>query len=182
MHEPLIEAIRSDDESKLKVLAHYLTKELDQPLDTKCYQFRQARDELYLILLHSGMTIKPKEMLQQITPIWLAVCLGRLNSVKALIAAGVNIDQCTDGKSAVWMAAYLDHDEILRELASKKPNFKLGNYDNTGPVTLAIRKDNLKALQVLIAAGANVNRVDFWDGPMPVMQAANRNKAQFLRV
>lgn len=182
MQEPLIEAIRSDDESKLRVLANYLTKELDEPLDTNSYQFRQARDEIYLILLHKGITIDPKEMLQKITPIWLAVCLGKLNSVKALIAAGVNVDQCTDGRSAVWMAAYLDHEEILRELASKKPNFTFDSYSHTSPIILAIRKDNLNALQTMIAAGANVNRVRHWSAAVPVKVAASDNKSHFVRL
>jgi uncharacterized protein len=83
------------------------------------------------------------------TPLWYAVARGEnLPLIRSLLGRGAN------ASFSLWAAVWRDDDELLRDLLASKPQLNLKAHGET-PIFYAARLQRLKALDVLIEAGAD---------------------------
>jgi len=83
------------------------------------------------------------------TPLWYAVARGEnLPLVRFLMSSGA------DASYSLWAAVWRDDDVLLRDLLKSKPRLNLRAHGET-PLFYAARLQRLKALVVLIEAGAD---------------------------
>jgi len=83
------------------------------------------------------------------TPLWYAVARGEnLALVRFLLSRGA------DASYSLWAAVWRDDDALLRDLLNSKPRLNLRAHGET-PLFYAARLQRLKALVVLIEAGAD---------------------------
>ena len=83
------------------------------------------------------------------TPLWYAVARGEnLPLVRFLLQRGA------DASYSLWAAVWRDDAEMCRELLKAKPRLNLRAHGET-PIFYAARLKRLKALDLLIEAGAN---------------------------
>ncbi len=89
---------------------------------------------------------------------------GRTSVVKALLAAGVKVDECLDsddnGTTALMWAATQGHIDIVRLLlASNADVNRLGAYDGSA-LEGAVANGHMEIVKLLLANGADVNAKD----------------------
>jgi hypothetical protein len=83
------------------------------------------------------------------TPLWYAVARGEnLPLVRLLLRSGA------DASYSLWAAAWRDDPVLCRELLNSNPRLNLRAHGET-PIFYAARLGRLKALDMLIAAGAD---------------------------
>jgi len=138
--------------------------------------------ELLQALLEAGADPNAKNSETGRTALHGAVEGGHLGVVKALIAAGANINQSgNDGQTPLQLAAIHGKVEVLQALLQGKVNLNARN-SRTGRTALhgAVEGGHLEFIKARIAAGANINQTDN-DGNTPLQLAAIHGKVEVLK-
>lgn len=122
---------------------------------------REGATEAALVLIDHGVDLESKNA-KHVTPLILAAQKGNLVLVEALLHRGA--DPCAvgiTGVSAVLQASHFGHPQVLRMLLQHPKGARLvekANYNNTTPLMRACQEGHYQNVQLLLAAGANVNR------------------------
>lgn len=103
-----------------------------------------------------------KELPSGVTPLLLAVERGHWETVVALVSAGATASTSAEGYgSAISSAAYHGYTQILETLldAGASPNFVEGRFPAPPPLFAAAQGGSIDAIDLLVAAGADVDLV-----------------------
>lgn len=93
-----------------------------------------------------------------ISLLYIAACQGHLDVVKALIAAGANLNQQADkGISSLFIAAQQGHLDVVNALIAAGADVFLNREDGCSPLVMAVQMGHIEVVKLLIAAGADVS-------------------------
>jgi ankyrin repeat protein len=125
-------------------------------------------------MIKSGSDINEKTMFNE-TPLIAAAARGNVKLVKLLLEKGADINAANCyGCTALIKAMENDDSEVrnslLEALLQKKPELDVFNYKFESPLTLAVRKNDKKAVETLLKAGADIDAFQVW---APIHFAAN---------
>ena len=130
---------------------------------------------LYLAAAYSGAIESMKTLLDRgaaastvtkkgATPLHAAVETGDVAKVTLLLARGADVNAALTqaGFTPLHYAAFIDHADVARTLlkGGAKPDARIPAFGNTTAVIEAALAGNAKVLEVLIAAGADVDAKD----------------------
>merc|ERR1712166_869849 len=92
------------------------------------------------------------------TPLWMASQNGRVDTVKALIKAGGNVNQHNNNEATpLFMASYNGRTDVVR-LLLQQPNIDMNKIAHgKSPLGYAIKKKHTELIQLLKDAGATYN-------------------------
>jgi ankyrin repeat protein len=103
-----------------------------------------------------------------------AALTGDLRGARQTIANGCDVDgRGTNGYTPVMEAARLGHVDVLTFLLTSGANVNLINFDSRTALHLAVVREQLKAVSVLLAFDANAELGDS-NGQTPLMLAAKQ--------
>jgi ankyrin repeat protein len=93
------------------------------------------------------------------TPLMHAARSGSVDAVKALLAAGadVNAKETWNGQTALMWAAAEGHAPVVQALIAGGADIRMGSNAGTTPLIFAVRKGDMASVNALLAAGADVN-------------------------
>lgn len=124
--------------------------------------------------LEVGVPMDEDEEDFRATPIWYAVARGEnLPLIQFLLGQGA------DASYSLWAAVWRDDDLLCRELLKTKPRLNLRAHGET-PIFYAARLKRLKALSLLIEAGADPSIVDRQGRDAVEVARARRLPAAFI--
>ena len=101
-----------------------------------------------------------KEFYVGYTALYMASSKGHIDAVRALLAAGANVDALTSrGATPLWIAAACGHADVVRALLA------VGAYvetpcDSKRPLHVASLQGHVVAATLLLDAGADANALD----------------------
>ena len=133
-------------------------------------------DSCALLLIRNGCELNHVNNCGD-TALCLAVRSHRHSVVSTLIKRGVNVNHCTNDKTALWYAAGDGLDECVKLLVDGQGNVNLGRP----AIVVAARYGTINSINILIEAGANVNAVDPVYGTMALM-GAYVGKSEIVRL
>jgi ankyrin repeat protein len=109
---------------------------------------------------------------------------GDLNTLKFLISEKIPVDSKEPkfGNSALHLAAFEGHTDIVSELLINHANPNLKANDGITPLMAACRKGNLEISKLLVQYGANVNDQDDFGitALMGASYSGNKDLIKFL--
>jgi ankyrin repeat protein len=114
------------------------------------------------------------------TPVHAAAEYGNLKIMVCLIKAETNVNvRDSDGHTPLFCAVARDKTEAAIHLIENGPNVNLcaGRFKGRSPLSAAAQYGNLKIMDSLIKAGANVNVRDS-DGAIPLFCAIAKDKTE----
>ena len=113
-------------------------------------------DKCPLLLIRSGCSLHNVSM-SGYTPLQICVNRNRIPLIKEMIKHGVNVNQCTFHHTALWHATNQCSEECVKILLTANASPNIGHP----PLVIAARyHDNFDCIQMLLEAGASVNRTD----------------------
>ncbi|MDT8397331.1 MAG: ankyrin repeat domain-containing protein [Pseudomonadales bacterium] len=109
------------------------------------------------------------------TPLQWAVYDGKLEKVKALIAAGADVNAVNDyGANAMQLAAEVANIELLRLLLDAGADVDSPNPEGQTALMLVARTGNLDAAKLLVAHDATIDAREGWGEQTALMWASAR--------
>jgi ankyrin repeat protein len=106
------------------------------------------------------------------TPLFIAVCPGRLEEVEARASLGVDVNvPVKNGTTLDCMAAWNGRLEVVKALASLGADVTIPRHDGRAPIFAAARLGYLEMVKALISLGASVSSSNK-DGWTPLHAAA----------
>ena len=118
------------------------------------------------------------------TPLIYSAQKGLLNNVKALLAAGadVNYRSPVTGVSALSAASAEGRTNVVRYLVKNgNANINLRDLAGRTPIFYAVEKDQPQTLQTLLALGADVNAKDN-SSVTPLMRASGKDRKECQKI
>ena len=113
-------------------------------------------DKCPLLLIRSGSSLHNVSR-SGFTPLQMCVSRYRIPIIKEMIKYGVNVNQCTFSHTALWLATDECFEECVKILLNANASPNIGRP----PLVIAARySDNLDCINMLLDAGADVNRTD----------------------
>ena len=114
-------------------------------------------------------------------PLHDAAQLGSLACLRALLAAGADVDAANSrGATALFLAAGKGHEGCVRELLAAGASTGAAEATGMTPLHITAGMGHLGCLRTLLAAGAEVEAAD-GEGYTPLLLAAQRGQAPCLR-
>ncbi|NEQ99310.1 MAG: ankyrin repeat domain-containing protein [Cyanothece sp. SIO2G6] len=109
-----------------------------------------------------------------------AVKANKLELCQRLISQGVNLHaKDADGEVPLSIAISLGYEEIVEELLTAGADPDVGGW--TSPLELAVRRENITIVEMLVSASADVNiRVDGFTPLMAAVCCDNLSLVKFL--
>jgi ankyrin repeat protein len=91
---------------------------------------------------------------------------GDLGAVQKLLAEGadINAKQTTTGVTALWIAAWQGHTEVVKFLLGKNVDVNTKATDGTTALWMASEHGHVEVVKLLLEKGADVNAKAITDG------------------
>jgi ankyrin repeat protein len=184
---PLHEACRNDN---LELARYLLDHGADPNLADHEYLFgwtplmlaAQSDAELTALLLERGAKVDQRSYTGY-TALWLASRVGKVETAKALLAAGAEVDarDTRDGATPLYQAAVGGHADVVKLLlkAGADPNARATKRLDTTPLMAASRCGSLESVNALLSSGADPKASDT-EGHTALMYAAIAAKEDVL--
>jgi len=117
------------------------------------------------------------------TALYRAAHWGDLESVRALIRAGANVNtQTRYGLTPLWEAAQRGDAAIVRELLKAGADVHAANPQGETALLPAARSGNVETVKLLLDHGANPNQKENWRGETALMLAAAEGHTEAVRM
>jgi len=107
------------------------------------------------------------------TALMMASESGHLEIVRALLAAGADVNTHVNGETALILASLTGHLEVVRALLDAKADVNAKRSDGTSSLMLASYNGNQQVVRALLDAKADVNAKD--SHGVTALEAASRN-------
>jgi len=118
---------------------------------------------LLVVFLSSLVTLPCAAADEEMTELqfYTAAKEGRLNKVKSMLSAGMNVNsKNTAGRTALMGAAYFGNRSIVKDLVVEGVDVNLADEQGKTALMLAVANKRLKVIEVLLNAGADVTLAD----------------------
>lgn len=151
-------------------------------------------------LIKIGANVNLAEDNDGFTPLVLAILNGHIETVKFLIASGVNVNQINQkqrdplsqkygrhgvglGSTPLCIAASIeDNIEMVKLLIASGGNINQANEDGSTPLHSASNFGNLEIVKLLIASGGNVNQAsNYYHGWTPLHFASRDGNIEVVK-
>jgi ankyrin repeat protein len=133
-------------------------------------------------ILESGVEVNSQRKIDKLTPLLIAVSEGRTAIVETLLEHGAEDAQNLFKMSAVKMAASRLHLDILEMLVEAGFDVDIPDYESrTALMALCKFRDAEDAVRLLLARGADVNKVDK-EGNTPLSTAVGWENVGIIRI
>ncbi len=117
---------------------------------------------------------------------------GELDSVKAMLASGVDVEERNfSGRTALICASIYGHTEVVNSIVQANANLDVADLSGWTALRYAISSGQLEVAHALIQAGANVNMADvgnymgssysYAGGVTPLMVASEKGYVDLVR-
>jgi ankyrin repeat protein len=85
---------------------------------------------------------------------------GHVDAVRALLAAGANVDAADSGITPLWVASSCNNTDAMRVLLAAGANVESGRLFRMRPLHVASKHGHVAATTLLLDAGADVNALN----------------------
>jgi len=161
--------------AKLLLAAQADVEAKDKGAETPLHKAASAGNtEMVSLLLDSGASVDATNV-NDTTPLLLAVAGGHVDATRVLLEhkadpnhIGLVRSVASDRQPPVIMAIFIRNNEILKLLLDAGANPE-GNLSSYSPLSTAIGKNNVDAVQLLLQHGADPNRIGS-DGNPPLAE------------
>ncbi len=118
-------------------------------------------DNIVFILLKNGVKIETKKN-NKFTALHMAATEGHANVVKNLLIHGAKINGSENELklTPLHCAVYNGHNKVIETLLKNKANIEALTSTNCTPLTLAIEKNSIETIKLLLEKGASIRQED----------------------
>ena len=145
----------------------------------------EGRADVVQVLIDAGADIEEKDS-EGRTPLLLACWSGYLDAVKVLVQAGAELRVADhNGRTCLTLASCEGHTETVRYLVSLgQVDVDQGGGDRSGNTALheAVGQNHADVVQVLIDAGADIEKKDSSAGRTPLFHACKEGYLDIVKV
>lgn len=117
----------------------------------------QGHGELIPILAGKGGDVNLKSQYKGVTPLIVATTNNDLPVVQALLDAGADKDQLSEGNNVLHVAAFNGYTELVKLFGKDNPNIDQPHTEGATALALAAAGGHTNTMKALLEMGANIN-------------------------
>lgn len=117
----------------------------------------QGHVELIPVMAEKGGDVNLKSQYKGVTPLIVATTNNDMAAAQALLNAGADKDQLSEGNNVLHVAAFNGYTELVKLFGKDNPNIDQPHHEGATALALAAAGGHTDTMKALLEMGANIN-------------------------